>query len=139
VASGIFLFASFYFGARIANSIPGFAAQVTAVYSFRRDFPLLTIAVLLLFPIVPAEAFYWQGFIPRHLESRLKPWAAVILTSFLYMMIHLPTNNLSLMIVSLIMGLAWGCLFNKLGKNLFPVMLSHVIFDEFAFILFMIT
>lgn len=138
VISGVFLFAFFYFGARIANSIPGFPAQVSAVYSFRGNFPLSAIAVLLLFPIGPAEALYWQGLILRHLDSRLKPWKAVILTSFLYMMIHLPTLNPLLMLVSLIVGLSWGFLYNKLGKNLFPVMLSHVIFDEFAFVLFMI-
>jgi membrane protease YdiL (CAAX protease family) len=138
VASGVFLFAFFYFGARIANSIPGFPAQVSAVYSFRGNFPLSAIAFLLLFPIGSAEAMYWQGLILRHFDSRLKPWKAVILTSFLYMMIHLPTLNPSLMLVSLIVGLSWGFLYNKLGKNLFPVMLSHVIFDEFAFVLFMI-
>ena len=136
--SGVFLFAFFYFGARVANSISGFPAQVSAVYSFRGNFPPAAIAVLLLFPIGPAEALYWQGLILRHLDSRLKPWKAVILTSFLYMMIHLPTLNPALMLVSLIVGLTWGFLYNKLGKNLFPVMLSHVIFDEFAFVLFMI-
>ncbi len=137
-ASGVFLFTFFYFGARIANSIYGFPAQVSAVYSFRGNFPLSAIAVLLLFPIGPAEALYWQGLILRHLDSRLKPWKAVILTSFLYVMIHLPTLNPSLMLVSLVVGLSWGFLYNKLGKNLFPVLLSHVIFDEFAFVLFMI-
>jgi membrane protease YdiL (CAAX protease family) len=138
MASGVFLFAFFYFGARIANSIPGFADQVSAVYSFQEGFPLSAIAVLLLFPIGPAEALYWQGLILRHLDLRLKPWKAVILTSFLYMMIHLPTINPSLLLVSLIVGLVWGFLYNKFGKNLFPVMLSHIIFDEFAFVLFMI-
>ena len=86
VASGVFLFAFFYFGARIANSIPGFPAQVSAVYSFRGNFPLYSIAALLLFPIGPGEALYWQGLILRHLNLRLKPWKAVILTSFIYMM-----------------------------------------------------
>lgn len=54
------------------------------------------------------------------------------------MMIHLPTLNPSLMFVSFIVGLTWGFLYLKLG-NLFPVMLSHVIFDEFAFVFFMIS
>lgn len=138
VAMGVALFAFFYFGARIANSIPGFPSQVSAVYAYRGSFPIPLIAALLLFPIGPGEATYWQGLILRHLDSRLKPWKAVILTSFLYMIIHLPTFNPSLMIVSFIVGLSWGFLYNKLGKNLFPVMVSHIIFDEFAFVLFMI-
>jgi membrane protease YdiL (CAAX protease family) len=135
---GLALFALFYFGARVANSIPGFPSQVSAVYSFRGNFPLAAIAVLLLFPIGPGEATYWQGFVLQHLGKRLKPWAAAILTSFLYMMIHLPTFNPSLMLVAFIVGLAWSFTFNKLKNNLFPIMVSHIIFDEFAFVLFMI-
>ncbi len=138
VAVGLFLFAFFYFGARVANSIPGFPAQVSAVYGYRGNFPLQLIAVLLLFPIGPGEATYWQGLILRYLDQRLKPWIAVILTSFLYMMIHLPTFNPSLMLVAFIVGLVWSLLYNRLGKNLFPVMVSHVVFDEFSFVLFMI-
>ncbi len=135
---GFALFALFYFGAQIANSIPGFPSQVSAVYSFRGNFPLGAIAVLLLFPIGPGEATYWQGLVLNHLDKRLKPWAAAVLTSFLYMMIHLPTFNPSLMLVAFVVGLAWSFAFNKLQKNLFPILVSHIVFDEFAFVLFMI-
>ena len=135
---GLALFGLFYFGAKIADFIPGFPSQVSAVYSFRGNFPLAAIAVLLLFPIGPGEATYWQGFILQHLDGRAKPWAAALLTSFLYMMIHLPTLNPSLMLVAFIVGLAWSFAFNKLKNDLFPIMVSHIIFDEFAFVLFMI-
>jgi hypothetical protein len=138
VALGAALFALFYFGAQVANSIPGFPAQVSSVYSLRGNVPLWAIAGLLLFPIGLGEATYWQGIILSHLDKRLKPWAAAILTSFLYTIIHLPTLNLSLMLVALVCGLAWSFTFNKLGKNLFPILVSHIIFDEFAFVLFMI-
>ena len=138
VSTGVLLYAFFWFGAQIANSIPGFPAQVSAVYNFRGDFPISLIAVLLLFPIGPSEALYWQGLILRHLSLRVKPSIAVVLTSVLYTLIHLPTLNPSLMFVSFVVGLTWGFLYNKLGNNLFPIMLSHVIFDEFAFVFFMI-
>jgi membrane protease YdiL (CAAX protease family) len=137
-ALGVALFALFYFGAQVANSIPGFPSQVSAVYSYRGDFPLWAIAVLLLFPIGSGEAAYWQGLVLRRLDDRLKPWAAVILTTTLYTLIHLPTLNPSLMLVSFIVGLAWSYPFNRFGKNLFPIMVSHIFFDEFAFVLFMI-
>ena len=138
ISTGVLLYAFFWFGAQIANSIPSFPAQVSAVYNFRGDFPISLIAVLLLFPIGPAEALYWQGLILRHLSLRVKPSIAVVLTSVLYTLIHLPTLNPSLMFVSFVVGLTWGFLYNKLGNNLFPIMLSHVIFDEFAFVFFMI-
>ena len=138
VALGVALFALFYFGAQIANSIPGFPSQVSSVYSLRGNVPLWAIAGLLLFPIGLGEATYWQGFILNHLDKRLKPWVSAVLTSSLYTLIHLPTLNPSLMLVALICGLAWSFTFNKLGKNLFPIVISHIIFDEFAFVLFMI-
>jgi len=138
VATGVFLYAFFWFGAQVANSIPGFPAQVSAVYAYRGDFPISLIAVLLLFPIAPAEALYWQGLILRHLDLRIKPPIAIVLTSVLYTLIHLPTLNPSLMFVSLVVGLTWSFLYNKFGGNLFPVMVSHIIFDEFAFVLLVI-
>jgi membrane protease YdiL (CAAX protease family) len=138
IASGILLFALFYFGAQVANFIPGFPSQVSAVYSLRGNFPLYGIAVLLLFPIAPAEATYWQGVVLRRFNERIKPWIACILTSILYMSIHIPTLNASLMLVSFIVGLTWSLIFNKFKQNLFPVLISHIIFDEFAFVLFMI-
>lgn len=108
VSIGILLYAFFWFGAQIANSIPGFPAQVSAVYNFRGNFPISAIAALLLFPIGPAEALYWQGMIQRHLNLKVKPSIAVALTSVLYTLIHLPTLNPSLMFVSLVVGLTWG-------------------------------
>ena len=54
------------------------------------------------------------------------------------MMIHHPTLNPSLMFASLFVGLTWGFMYNKLGNNLFPIMLPHVMFDEFVFVFFMI-
>ena len=135
VATGVFLYLFFWSGAQVANSIPGFPAQVSAVYAFRGNFPISLIAVLLLFPIAPAEALYWQGLILRHLNQRIRPFFAVIVTSVLYTLIHLPTLNLSLMFVSLIVGLTWSFLYNKLDGNLFPIMVSHVIFDELAFVI----
>lgn len=138
LASGVLLFTFFYFGAKIASSIPGFPAQVSAVYSFRGSFPLSAIAVLLLLVIGPGEATYWQGLILRYLDGKLKPWMAITLTSILYMSIHLPTLNPSLMLVAIVVGLVWSLIFNRLKQNLYPVLISHIIFDEFAFVLFMI-
>jgi membrane protease YdiL (CAAX protease family) len=138
ITSGILLFALFYFGAQVANSIPGFSSEVSAVYSFRGNFPLYGIAVLLLFPIAPAEATYWQGMVLRRFNERITPIIACILTSILYMSIHIPTLNPSLMLVSFIVGLTWSLMFNKFKQSLFPVLISHIIFDEFTFVLFTI-
>jgi hypothetical protein len=54
------------------------------------------------------------------------------------MLINLSTLNPSLMLVALIVRLVWSFMFIKLKKNLFPIVVSHIIFDELAFVLFMI-
>jgi membrane protease YdiL (CAAX protease family) len=135
--SGILLFEVFWWGALLAQSIPGFSGQVSSVYQLRGNFPVSLIALLLLFPIGPAEAIYWQGLIQKRLSTRFKPITAVVLSSLTYTAIHLPTLNPSLMIVALIGGLLWGYLYLRC-RNILPVILSHTIFDEFAFVFFMI-
>jgi membrane protease YdiL (CAAX protease family) len=42
------------------------------------------------------------------------------------------------MLVALIGGLFWGYMFNRLG-NLFPVLVSHVLFDELIFVFLVIS
>ena len=52
--------------------------------------------------------------------------------------LHDARANPSLMFASLFVGLTWRFMYNKLGNNLFPVLLPHVMFDEFVFVFFMI-
>jgi membrane protease YdiL (CAAX protease family) len=137
ILSGAFLFAFFWGGAMVARSIPGFSAQVSSVYQLRGNFPVWLVSILLIFPIGPAEALYWQGLIQRRVSLSTNPIAAVFLSSFLYTAIHLPTLNPSLMFVALVGGLVWGFAYVKSG-NIIPIIGSHVIFDELAFVIFTI-
>jgi membrane protease YdiL (CAAX protease family) len=137
VGSAFLIYAFFWAGFQIVRSLPGFSQQVSWVYQLRGTMPITYIAAALLFPIGPTEELYWRGFIQRHLNASLSPTKGLLVTSALYTLIHLSTFNPSLMLVALIGGLFWGYMFNKLG-DLFPVLVSHVLFDELIFVILVI-
>jgi membrane protease YdiL (CAAX protease family) len=137
VASALLIYGFFWAGFQLVRGLPGFAQQVSWVYQLRGTTPVAYIAAALLFPVGPAEEIYWRGFVQRHLNSSVGPTKSLLLSSALYTLIHVSTFNPSLMLVALIGGLFWGYLFNKL-RNLFPVLLSHIIFDELIFVILVI-
>ena len=137
VGSAFLVYAFFWSGFQVVKGLPGFSQQVSWVYQFRGSMPITYIAAALLFPIGPSEELYWRGFIQRHFNGTLSPTKSLLVTSSLYTLIHLPTFNPSLMLVALIGGLFWGYLFNRLG-DLFPVLVSHVLFDELIFVILVI-
>jgi membrane protease YdiL (CAAX protease family) len=137
IVSAILLYLFFWSGFQIVRGIPAFLQQTSWVYGLRGSTPLSTIFLLILFPIGPAEEIYWRGLIQSRLGRVLSTRNALILTSVLYSLIHLSTLNPSLMLVALVGGLVWGYMFNRF-KNLFPVLISHIIWDELIFVLFVI-
>jgi len=137
VGSALLIYAFFWAGFQIVRGIPGFTQQVSWVYQLRGTTPITFIAAALLFPIGPAEELFWRGFIQRCLNSTLTPTKGLLVTSALYTLIHVSTFNPSLMLVALIGGLFWGYMFNRAG-DLFPVLVSHVLFDELIFVLLVI-
>lgn len=137
LVSAILLYLFFWSGFQIVRGIPAFAQQTSWVYGLRGNTPLPVVSLLLLFPIGPAEEFYWRGLVQGRLGRVLSPRKALILTSVLYSLIHLSTLNPSLMLVALVGGLVWGYMFNRFN-NLFPVLISHIFWDELIFVLFVI-
>ena len=137
-SSAILLYIFIWSGFQVAKGVPGFLQQTSWVYGLRGQTPLPTISLLILFPIGPVEELYWRGLVQGYLNGVLSPLKALALTSVLYSSIHLSTLNPSLMLVALIGGLVWGAIFNRF-RNLFPVLVSHVLWDELIFVFFVIT
>jgi membrane protease YdiL (CAAX protease family) len=137
VVSAILLYLFFWSGFQIVRGIPAFLQQTSWVYGLRGSTPISTIFLLILFPIGPAEEIYWRGLIQSRLGRALSARNAIILTSVLYSLTHLSTLNPSLMLVALVGGLVWGYMFSRF-KDLFPVLISHIIWDELIFVLFVI-
>ncbi|HVP22892.1 MAG TPA: type II CAAX endopeptidase family protein [Conexivisphaerales archaeon] len=137
VGSALLIYGFFWLGFHVVRGLPGFAQQVSWVYQLRGATPISFIAAALLFPIGPTEELYWRGLIQGHFNRSLSPTKGLLLTSALYTLIHVSTFNPSLLLVALIGGLFWGYLYNRLG-DLFPVLVSHVLFDELIFVILVI-
>ena len=119
------------------SAVPGFTSTISSVYAFAGGTPKAAIAAVLFFPIGPAEELYWRGFIQRNLRGALSPTKALVVTSVVYASIHIVTLNLSLIFVALVGGIVWGWLYNRY-MDMFPVLVSHILFDELIFVLFVI-
>ena len=137
VLSAVLLYLLFWAGYHVMSVVPGFASTISSVYSLSTGAPKTVIAGLLLFPIGPAEEFYWRGFIQRRLKGLTSPTRALVATSLIYASIHLVTLNPSLLLVALIGGMVWGTIYDRYG-DMFPVLVSHILFDELIFVLFVI-
>jgi membrane protease YdiL (CAAX protease family) len=135
LASGVLLYLFFWTGFQLLRGNPVFLSQVGSVYSFKSQQSPSVIAALLLFPGAPGEEMYWRGLIQRYFSKRWAGIRAILITSALYSLIHISTLNPSLMFVALVGGLVWGYLFHRFS-NIIPSMISHIVFDEFVFVLF---
>ena len=133
VASGLLLYAFFYFGFQMLKSAPFLAQGVSNVYELRLSKPTYAIAVLLIFPIAPAEEIYWRGLIQRRLTERSNPKTGLLLGAAAYALVHLPTLNPILIITALIDGLVWGAIYQR-TNSLVPGIISHVIWDILIFV-----
>lgn len=136
--SAMLLYLFFWSGYHVMESVPGFVQTITSVYGFRGQTPWQAIALVLLFPIGPGEELYWRGLVQRYLRGKASAVRAIVLASLLYTSIHIVTLNPSLLLTALIGGLVWGYIYERY-KDLFPVLVSHIIFDELIFVFLVIS
>jgi len=132
--SALLLYIFFWSGFQVLRGYPAFTQQVSSVYGLRAEGPPYLVSLILVFPIGPAEELYWRGLIQGKLQSSWSANPAIIVTSALYGLIHLPTMNPSLIFVALVGGLVWGYLFKRYG-DLSPSIVSHIAFDELIFVI----
>jgi uncharacterized protein len=136
LSSALVLYGVFWLGKQCSTFLFPFAAgQIAGVYSTRSQLPPAVIGVLLVFVMGPAEEIYWHGFVQRALVGRLGPAAGVLLTAFIYAVVHIWSLNFMLFAAAGICGLFWGWLFQR-EQRLAPLILSHAIWDVAIFVLF---
>ncbi len=117
-----------------AGLLPRRAENLNAIYASRAELPQYLIAVLLFFPIGFGEEIYWRGFIQRFFLTRWGKGAAFLLTVVLYTGVHLSTWNPVLILASFICGVYWSGLYWYTG-SLVPVLISHMLWDPFIFVI----
>jgi uncharacterized protein len=114
--------------------LPQRAENLNAVYANQGHVAPGLVALLLFFPIGFGEEVYWRGLVQKYLSSRWGTVAAFVATVLLYTAVHVSTGNPVLILASLVCGLFWSGLYQFTG-SLVPVIVSHMIWDPFVFII----
>ncbi len=114
--------------------LPDRAGSLRAIYANRGTLPPELVAALLFFPIGFGEELFWRGFVQRHFGRMWNRRTAFLVTTLLYTSVHLSTGNPVLILAALVCGVCWGALYWLTG-NLLPVVVSHMLWDPFIFII----
>jgi len=115
--------------------LPDRAGNIASVYANLGGLSPALVGFLLFFPIGFGEEVFWRGFVQRRLRDRWSAKSAFVLTALLYTAIHLPTGNPVLILAALTCGLFWGGFYWATG-SLVPVLVSHMFWDPFIFVIF---
>lgn len=138
----VLLYAIFYVGnqflvlaSRLFPALlPDPAENIASVYANLGGLSPGLVAFLLFFPIGFGEEIFWRGFVQSRFRGRWSPRSAFVLTTLLYTAIHLPTGNPVLILAALTCGLFWGGFYWATG-SLVPVLVSHMLWDPFIFVI----
>lgn len=134
IISAVLLYGVFYVGNYLsAFIIPLKDEQIANVYMNRNGTNPYFIFAALLLVIGPGEELFWRGFVQKKLSERygLK---SIFIAAVLYAVVHVVTLNLMLIIAALVCGLFWGGLYYR-EKSLYPVIVSHALWDITVFLL----
>lgn len=136
IAIAFCLWCVFWVGGKIAPLILPFASeQVGMIYSTRAQASPVVIATLLLLIIGPAEEIFWRGFVQRRLMERYSPNAGFLIATALYTLIHIWALNFMLLVAALVAGFAWGLIYRFFPQRLTALIISHALWDAFAFVI----
>lgn len=141
------LWGVFWIGNFLSTRWFGFAqGQISSIYDMKNGNNPLIIGVLLLLVIGPAEEFFWRGYFQRSiseifdksLKIKSETWrwlAPVLVTAFVYAIVHVFSFNFMLIMAALVCGLFWGFMY-RLTKSIVPLIVCHALWDVSVFILF---
>jgi membrane protease YdiL (CAAX protease family) len=130
IISGILLYGLFKVGYTFFETLVMRGAE--NVYAMRSELPLINVALFLVVTSF-CEEYFWRGFVQGFTVSRIGAASGILLTTFLYAAIHLPTMNLPLVFAALIAGLFWGILY-KYSRSIWIVVFSHMVWTELIFV-----
>lgn len=135
VGSFALLYIAFFVGDRVLRAVlPFTAAQIGSVYALGEQLPLVTIAFLLVFVIAPGEELYWRGLVQWAVASRWGSGPGLLAGWLLYAATHLVSGNLAVVLAAFVAGFVWSAIY-AIRERLLPVMVSHVLFNLFIFVL----
>lgn len=137
VLIGALLWGIFWVGDKVAVWMFPFAdGEIGSIYSMRENMDYLTIGILLLFVVGPAEEIFWRGFVQQRLSERLSPNWGFILTTAIYALCHIWALNFMLIVAAAVAGGVWGLLYRFFPRRLWALIISHAVWDVAVFLLF---
>lgn len=129
------LYGVFRVGDLMARRImPSGTQDIDSIYQLRHAAPRPAIAAALGLVIGPGEEIFWHGFVQRNLQRRYGRVPAWLLTSTVYGLIHLVSENLTLTGAAGTAGLFWGGIFAR-EQRLAPLIVSHISWDIWIFLI----
>jgi membrane protease YdiL (CAAX protease family) len=135
IFSAVLLYAIFWIGREVSTVLFPFAArEIGNVYVTKTELNPAMIGLLLFFIMGPAEEIYWRGLVQETLTSRFGPIAGLLVTSFIYALIHIFAFNFMLFVAAAVCGLFWGLLYLR-ERSLTPVIISHALWDVMTFVI----
>lgn len=136
MVSGLLIFSLFWVGNFLIDffHLP-FAKGISRLYNSFSPTEIWHYIVLFLI-IVPGEELFWRGFIQKRLTNVLShSYIGVLIASLLYASVQIYSGSFIHFLAALVAGIFWGILY--LWKKSMPlIILSHLVFDLFIFILF---
>jgi len=137
VAIAAVLWGVFWVGDKLSQLLFAFARpQVDLIYGLKGGTPPLVIAALLFFIIGPAEEIFWRGFLQKQLMKRYGQNMGYVWATLAYTLIHIWSFNFMLIMAALVIGALWGLLYRLSPRWLFPLIVSHALWDCAAFVFF---
>ena len=137
VTISVMLWGIFWIGDKISSMIFGFARpQVDLIYGIKDGTSLWVLSALLLFLIGPAEEIFWRGYIQKSISTHTGADKALILTTVIYTLVHLPSFNFMLIMAAFTAGAVWGILYRIYPERLPAIVISHALWDAAVFVWF---
>lgn len=136
VTSGMVLFALFWLGNLLIDffHLP-FSSEISRLYRSFSPSQIWHYFLLFLF-IIPGEELFWRGFVQKNLTAtKLNVKNGVIIAAVLYASVQLYSGYFIHFFAALIAGLFWGFLY-AWKRSMHMLIISHLVFDLFIFVLF---
>lgn len=131
--SGVFIYGLFAIGkVMIVWIVPSLFENLNELYGLiQPKTGWHTVLVFLL--IIPAEEWFWRGYVQTHLEGSAAYRISVSVS--LYALAHLASGSILLVLAALVAGLIWALLYEYTKTILVPL-ISHLAFDLLLFVVF---
>lgn len=137
IAIAAVLWGIFWLGDVVSQWLFSFAgAQVDNIYAMKSETSPLTIALLLLLLIGPAEEIFWRGFVQNSLSRHWGANAGFLVTTAVYALVHVWSGNFMLVMAALVVGFCWGIIYRFRPDSLTALIVSHAVWDACAFVIF---